>query len=74
MTPPLEYVELGDRGERRGEAVRSWTAEGKEEMCRLSLLPAMSPVVLGGWACSDCTTSAKEMKDSRRTSLGSRAP
>ena len=44
------------------------------EMCRLSRLPAARSLATVGWACSDWTTSAKEMKERRCTSFGSRAP
>lgn len=74
VTPPL--VEVGDCGGlRKGEAVRSCLiAGGKLDMCRLSLVPrSLTEAVAGAW-CSLCTTSAKEMKLNRRTSLGSSWP
>lgn len=63
-----------ETGERTGEGDWFSAAEANEvkpAMWALSLEPTGPPIWL---LCSACTTSANEMKDSRRTSAESREP
>lgn len=66
---PGPWLETMDRmGD--GERFKAAGSDVRPAKC----MPSRESEVMGWLVCSDWTTSAKEMKDSRRTSVESREP